>query len=415
MELQRGTRPDRHTPPPRYSETENRADRHIENDDSDSVNARDEWSVPEDPDRSSERRNIGKGDLLLRLCAFIGTGWTMGLYLAYPAPTTVPLFIGIAFVLASWTIMTWTRPLKDLIQRKDSISSVKARFPMRFRIGLGLATALVLWWTLITVFAGTQPKPPIMIGNGEKYFIAVNFHNNEAILHDFIKELTLLIFHRKSHCNRILRELTTSTVGRHDLFVSVYESNSWDQTQTLLHGFNQSLSDLNVRHRILTVDNDPGSQWPYGTSPERIQFLAHARNMALEPLQSSDDSIRLSDWREYTKVIFLNDIVFRWQDIVDLITTRLEGKEEQDFDVACAMDFGSSGNLTVARHGERKLNSIQVCMIRGSPGIYAALHFERSGHLQTTKLRNKQSATKSHSRLQHAGMAQWSLMPSRSF
>lgn len=132
-------------------------------------------------------------------------------------------------------------------------------------------------------------------------------------------------------------------MGRENLFISIYESNSRDRTQTFLHGFDQSLSNLNVDHRILTVENDPGAQWPYGTSPERIKFLAHARNMAMEPLQSPDDSVRLPDWEGFTKVIFLNDIQFRWQDIVRLIGTRIEGKEDEEYDLACAMDFGSSG------------------------------------------------------------------------
>jgi len=134
-----------------------------------------------------------------------------------------------------------------------------------------------------------------------------------------------------------------SPVGRHNVFLSIYESNSWDGTQTFLKGFETSLTNLDVRHRIVMVDDDPGSQWPYGTSPERIQFLAHARNMALEPLQSRNTSIRLPDWEDFTKVIFLNDIQYRWQDIVRLISTSVEGEEDQGYDIACAMDFGSSG------------------------------------------------------------------------
>lgn len=84
------------------------------------------------------------------------------------------------------------------MQRKESIAAVRARYPLRTKLGLGVASVLVLWWIAITVFAGKEPDVPAMIGNGEKYFIAVNLHNNEAILHDFIKQLTLLIFHRRS-------------------------------------------------------------------------------------------------------------------------------------------------------------------------------------------------------------------------
>jgi hypothetical protein len=65
----------------------------------------------------------------------------------------------------------------------------------------------------------------------------------------------------------------------------------------------------------------------------------------MEPIQSTDDDVRIPDWRDYTKVIFLNDIRFKWEDIVKLILTELPGaaSEENGYDLACAMDFGSSG------------------------------------------------------------------------
>lgn len=93
----------------------------------------------------------------------------------------------------------------------------------------------------------------------------------------------------------------------------------------------------------MTVSNDPGGQFPYSTSPERIEFLAKARNKAMLPIQSPDASIRLPNWKQYSRIIFLNDIVFEWRDIVRLIATRVEGKEDEDYDVACAMDFGRYG------------------------------------------------------------------------
>jgi hypothetical protein len=151
----------------------------------------------------------------------------------------------------------------------------------------------------------------------------------------------------------------------------------------LLHGFNQSMTNLDVNHRILSVQEDPGGQWPYGTAPERIQFLAHARNMALEPLQLPDDSIRLPDWQEYTRVIFLNDIVFRWQDIVNLIGTRVEG-EEEGYDMACAMDYGSSGKFAYCLAGKTSDN--QVCTTHGLLGIFAAYRYAPFGPLPTTRL-----------------------------
>ena len=187
MELQNGSRSGGSSPPPRYSTTEDRAD--------DANSESDEWSTAEGFNIPQARRYQHQADLPLRLSTFIGVSWTIGLYLAYPAPTTVPLFIGSAFVLVAWTVLSWLRLLTDLAQRKYSIAAVKARYPLRSRLYLGLASILLLWWALITLFAIEEPVPQIPAGG--QYFIAINLHNNEAILHNFIEQMTLLIFHRE--------------------------------------------------------------------------------------------------------------------------------------------------------------------------------------------------------------------------
>ena len=88
--------------------------------------------------------------------------------------------------------------------------------------------------------------------------------------------------------------------------------------------------------------------WPYGTAPERIQYIADARNTALEPLQSANATVRLDNHYTYSKVIFLNDIIFSYESIVRLIATRLDGDTSlpPDYDLACAMDYGSSGKVS---------------------------------------------------------------------
>jgi hypothetical protein len=49
-------------------------------------------------------------------------------------------------------------------------------------------------------------------------------------------------------------------------------------------------------------------------------------------------------------VLFLNDVVFGWRSVVELLNTRLEGAEgvdgEGDYDLACAVDFGWSGTFS---------------------------------------------------------------------
>jgi hypothetical protein len=137
--------------------------------------------------------------------------------------------------------------------------------------------------------------------------------------------------------------LADTSVGLDNVFISIYESNSWDRTPALLTEFRELLDQMGIPNRIVTVGNDPGGQFPYSTSPERIEFLARARNKVMEPIQSPSLSVRLADWDRYSKIIFLNDIRFEWRDIVRLIATRVEGKEDEDYDVACALDFGRYG------------------------------------------------------------------------
>lgn len=140
--------------------------------------------------------------------------------------------------------------------------------------------------------------------------------------------------------------------------MSIYESNSVDKTKTYLETLNHTLSNLHIDHRIIATSDDR-RWWPYGTSPERIQYLAQARNKVLDPLQSPDPAVRLENYQDFDKVIFINDVLFQWEDLVRLIATRVrkdddvkavgEGADKDDdvyadeYDMACGIDFGTSG------------------------------------------------------------------------
>jgi hypothetical protein len=192
----------RSSPPPQYSSTEERVGLYAGDEDLEHGTTADVWDAGHDFDDTSEiNPRLSQANLLMRLCVFIGISWTIGLYSTYPSPTTVPVFIGSAFIITSWAVFTWSRLLLDLAQRKQSIGSIMARWSLRHRVGLGLATALVFWWAMITLFSGAESQTPARLHHGDKYFIAVNLHNNEAILDNFITEMTLLSFHRESCLN----------------------------------------------------------------------------------------------------------------------------------------------------------------------------------------------------------------------
>lgn len=157
----------------------------------------DEAEAEEEGRTHAAARTPPRTNPLVWLCVFIGLGWTAGLYNTYPAPTTVPVFIGLAFMLCSWVVIAWAELLWALLRRRETVRQTLARYPIRYRIIGGLATALVAWWAIISVIPSSSPSPPSMIGNGDKYFIAINLYNSEAIMSAFIAELTALILIRE--------------------------------------------------------------------------------------------------------------------------------------------------------------------------------------------------------------------------
>ncbi|KAJ3089875.1 capsular associated protein [Quaeritorhiza haematococci] len=144
----------------------------------------------------------------------------------------------------------------------------------------------------------------------DKYFIAANFHNNEAVLPDFIAQLLQLV----------------EFFGPDRLFVSVFESGSKDKTLELLRYLDTVLEELGVPRRIVLSDE---KRDPEG---HRIEYLAHVRNEALKPLYETKT--------HFSQVIFLNDIFFCADDIKEL----LHQTDLQDSDITCGLDFGPRGS-----------------------------------------------------------------------
>ena len=126
--------------------------------------------------------------------------------------------------------------------------------------------------------------------------------------------------------------------------MSIYESNSNDETPALIAKLGEDLEAMGSRARVVSESNPAPRWWPYNTSPERIEYLSEARNRVMEPLQSNDSSVRLEDYAEFEKVVFLNDVYYSWQSVVRLLATALDG-EEANYDLACAMDYQLAGKL----------------------------------------------------------------------
>ena len=143
---------------------------------------------------------------------------------------------------------------------------------------------------------------PLPDSRGQRVFIASIHWNNEKIL--------------RSNWNRAILELV-EYFGADNIYVSIYESGSWDNTKGALQELDRDLESLRVR-RTITLDETTHQQeihkpfkegWidtPRGRKElRRIPYLAKLRNIALEPL----NALALGNTK-FDRVLFLNDVIF---------------------------------------------------------------------------------------------------------
>ncbi|KAH8591946.1 cryptococcal mannosyltransferase 1-domain-containing protein [Bisporella sp. PMI_857] len=174
----------------------------------------------------------------------------------------------------------------------------------------------------------------------QKIFIASMFRNTEYIL-------------RLSYTNSLLQLI--SDLGPSNVFVSIMESGSFDDTKGALLDLQSDLERMSVAHRILTGINhdeqldmlrslpEAGQRkgWVYTGRPEskagfdgwemrRIPYLAAERNRVMEPLFQDTN-------HHYDKVLWINDVVFTTEDVLTLLDTN-----HGSYAAACALDFHSS-------------------------------------------------------------------------
>ena len=136
---------------------------------------------------------------------------------------------------------------------------------------------------------------------GQKIFIASIHWNNEPIL--------------RSSWNQAVLGLV-DYFGAENIYVSVYESGSWDDSKEALRTLDNELGRKGVR-RTVKLDEithadelkqpatDGWIQSPREKKElRRIPYLSKLRNLALEPLNSLGNSTK------FDKVLFLNDVVF---------------------------------------------------------------------------------------------------------
>jgi hypothetical protein len=168
---------------------------------------------------------------------------------------------------------------------------------------------LVIDFFLIALSHPPSRRVPLLsvARNEQKIFIASIHRNSERIL--------------RSHWNEAVVNLTKH-LGIQNVFVSVHESGSQDDTKGALRDLDFELKELGV-HRSIELDKSLDEQVAeIMTRPEeveegwiftprgkielrRIPYLARLRNRVMEKLDAEAAS-----GRTYDIVLWLNDVVF---------------------------------------------------------------------------------------------------------
>lgn len=187
---------------------------------------------------------------------------------------------------------------------------VSRRIGLRRRLLRGLLICVLVWTVLDVLYIHHLVSSSSYRTNGinrpspfpERIFIASTHWNNGAIL--------------RSHWNDAIIELAKA-FGPDNIFVSIFESGSWDDTKGALRDLDADLDRLGVQRNITLSDTthedeisaSPGEGWidtaRHKKELRRISYLARLRNWSLRPLE---DLARRGV--SFDKVLFLNDVVF---------------------------------------------------------------------------------------------------------
>ncbi|KZV79861.1 CAP59-like protein [Exidia glandulosa HHB12029] len=142
-----------------------------------------------------------------------------------------------------------------------------------------------------------------------KYFFAINLYNSFDVIPDIFSALFRV----------------ASILGYHNVFVSIYENGSTDQTKALLRIFDSLTRAVGMRVTIRT------SQRTRGAFNHRIEYLAEVRNAALVPLHE----LREAENEFFDSIIFMNDILPCVDDVLELIWQ----SRRQNAGITCAADY----------------------------------------------------------------------------
>lgn len=156
---------------------------------------------------------------------------------------------------------------------------------------------------------GQDDQSPFLTPSEHKYFFAINLYNS----FDVIPDLFATLFR------------VAAILGYHNVYVSIYENGSTDQTKALLRIFDALTRSVGMRITIRT------SMRTRGAFNHRIEYLAEVRNAAFVPLHE----LRDSENEYFDTIIFMNDILPCVDDILELIWQ----SRRNNAGITCAADY----------------------------------------------------------------------------
>lgn len=148
-----------------------------------------------------------------------------------------------------------------------------------------------------------------LAGGDHKYYFAINFYNS----FDVIPDLFATLFR------------VAAILGYHNVFVSIYENGSTDQTKALLRIFDALTRSVGMRVMIRT------STRTRGAFNHRIEYLAEVRNSAFVPFHE----LRDSEGEYFDSVVFMNDVLPCVDDLLELIWQ----SRRNNAGITCAADY----------------------------------------------------------------------------
>jgi hypothetical protein len=190
-----------------------------------------------------------------------------------------------------------------------------------WRRWLRLATILLLFLLSIDFLMLVSLNPPLKrvptslksSENGarkERIFIASMHWNNEKII--------------RSHWGAAVLDLVRY-FGVENVYISIVESGSWDDTKGALRELDAELEKLGVERSIelletthtdqvtrVPEENEEGWIWTSRGRNEmrRIPYLAKVRNRVMEKLKHLAERTDGQEKRSFDKVLWLNDVIF---------------------------------------------------------------------------------------------------------